>query len=163
MKKQTLIQILNVLFIFLMLCSCDFQTSSNKDKHLQQDLIIVTDSISQLMSKYHYNPTELTTNEYIELEKKVKDLAKSVKTRQEFINGFNELWKDGPFSHVRLGLTENSAEAMADYIDTLNVGSGSVSLDWVNNTAVLTVTTMTGSGVSRDGKFVCFNCNDNMC
>jgi carboxyl-terminal processing protease len=144
MKKQTLIQILNVLFIFLMLCSCDFQTSSNKDKHLQQDLIIVTDSISQLMSKYHYNPTELSKDEYLELEKKVKNLAKSVKTRQDFINGFNELWKDGPFSHVRLGFIEKRAYEMANYIDTLNVGNGSVSLDWVNNTAVLTITTMTG-------------------
>ena len=60
------------------------------------------------MNEYHYNPKELDTDEYVELEKKIKILAKSVKTRQEFINGFNELWKDGPFSHVRLALQKNA-------------------------------------------------------
>ncbi|NPD47367.1 hypothetical protein [Lentimicrobium sp. S6] len=84
-----------VLYIILLLYSCDFQPSDKKDKNLNQDLKVVSDSISMLMSKYLYNSTELSTYEYLALEKKVMGLAKTVQTKQEFINGFNELWKDG--------------------------------------------------------------------
>ena len=33
---------------------------------------------------------------------------------------------------------------MADYIDTLKVGEQSVTLEWIDKTSVLTITTMTG-------------------
>ncbi len=135
---------LGSLFLFLLLLSCDFQPSSKKGKPLNQDLTSVTESISQLMSEYHYNPAELTTENFLELEKKVQDLATTAKTKQAFIDGFNQLWKDGPFSHVRLGVLERPAEEMAGFIDSMRVGDHSVSLKWMDQTAVLTVTTMTG-------------------
>lgn len=133
-----------ILVIFLTLYSCDFRFSKANDKKFNQDLTNVIDSISLLMSDFHYNPNELSTVEYLELEKKVYGLTKTVQSKQEFINGFNELWKDGPFSHVSLGLAERSAEEMADFIDSLRVGDQSVTLEWKDKTAVLTVTTMTG-------------------
>jgi len=133
-----------VLFIFLTLNSCDFQSSKNSDKKFNRDLSTATKSISQLMSDFHYNPNELSTDEYLELERKVNRLADTVQSKQDFIDGFNELWKDGPFSHVLLGLSERSAEEMANYIDSLRVGDQSVTLEWKDKTAVLTVTTMLG-------------------
>jgi hypothetical protein len=132
------------LVLFLMLCSCNFQSSGTKSKQLNQNLLTVVDSISQLLDEYHFNPTELTTDKYLELEKKIRKLAKTVQTKQEFINGFNELWEDGPFSHLKLGTIEMPAEDMAQFIDSMRVGDHSVSLEWMENTPVLTVNTMTG-------------------
>ena len=133
-----------VLFIFITLYSCNFQASDNNGTKLNQDLTKVTDSISVLMSSFHYNPSMLTSNEYLELKKEIDILAKTVQSKQEFINKFNVLWKDGPFSHVSLGTSERSAEEMADFIDSLRVGDQSVVLEWKNKTAILTVNTMTG-------------------
>ena len=133
-----------LVFILSVIYSCDFKSSEKTLNQINKDLISVTDSISQLMSAYHYNPAELKTDEYLELEKKIQVLAKTVQTKQEFIDGFNQVWNDGPFSHVRLGFLERRAETMANYIDSLRVGSEAVSLKWVDKTAVLTVNTMTG-------------------
>ena len=133
-----------LLIIFLTLYSCDFGLSGKKEDKINADFTAVADSISLLMSAYHYNPAELATDKYLVLEKKVRVLANMVQTKQEFINGFNELWKDGPFSHVTLGISERRAEEMAEFVDTLRVGDYSVSLEWVEETAILTVTTMTG-------------------
>lgn len=143
MKQLTMKQ-LAVLFIVLLLYSCNFQPSDKKSKLLNQDLLAVSDSISQLMSKYHYNPNELTTDEYLSLEKKVKDFAKTAQTKEEYIKGFNDFWKDGPFSHVTLGISERSADEIAEFMDSLRVGEQSVSLQWIEKTAILTVNTMMG-------------------
>jgi C-terminal processing protease CtpA/Prc len=133
-----------LLCFFLTQYSCDFRSSKASDNQFNKDLINVTDSISQLMSDFHYNPSMLTTDEYLKLEKEVNSLAKSAQSKQEFITGFNELWTDGPFSHVVLALSDRRAEDMADFIDSLRVGDQSVNLEWKDQTAVLTVNTMTG-------------------
>ncbi len=140
-----LLKQLAVLFIVLLLNSCNFLPSDKKSKLLNQDFIAVSDSISQLMTKYHYNPKELTTDEYLSLEKKVRGLAKTAQTKEEFIKGFNDFWKDGPFSHVTLGISERSADEIAEFIDSLRVGEQSVSLQWIEKTAILTVNTMMGA------------------
>ena len=142
--KQLKMKQLAVLFIVILLYSFNFLPSNKKSKLLNQELMVVSDSISQLMSKYHYNPKELTTNEYLGLEKKVTGLAKTAQTKQEFANGFNEFWKDGPFSHVTLNISERNADEMAEFFDTLRVGDQSVSLEWIEKTAILTVNTMMG-------------------
>jgi len=144
MKRLTVIHILGVFVITVCLSTCQSQTSGNKLKQLHQDLIVVTDSISQLMSDYHYNPAELATDEYLDLEQKIGDLAKTVQSKQEFIDGFNVLWSNGPFSHVRLAFLERPAKEMANFIDSMEIGNQGVSLKWMGKTAVLNVTTMTG-------------------
>ena len=135
---------LTVMFIIILMYSCNFQAQNKKSELLNDELITVADSISKLMYKYHYNPKELSSTEYFGLEKKVKRLAKTSQTKQEFVNGFNELWKQGPFSHVGLSLTEKTANEMAKFVDTMRVGDQSVSLKWIEKTAILTVNTMMG-------------------
>ena len=137
MKKS--IKILAALFTVILMHSCKFSESQGN-----KQLVSVADSISALMNNYHYNPEELKKEEYVKLEVKVQILADTVKTREEFINGFNDIWKDGPFSHVRLGTMIQPATAMADYIDSLKVGNQSVSISWNGKTAILTINTMTG-------------------
>jgi carboxyl-terminal processing protease len=132
------------LYIVLLFYSCDFQPSNKKETIFNQELITVSDSISQLLSRHVYNPKELTTNEYLSIEKKVRGLAKTAQTKEEFIKGFNDFWKDGPFSHVTLGISERNAHDMAEFVDTMRVGEQSVSLQWIENTAILTVNTMMG-------------------
>lgn len=133
-----------ILFIVLILCSCTFRPSSIKVNQLHQDLMVVSDSISQLISQYHYNPGELKTKQYLALEKKVMGLAKSAQSKSDYLNKFNDYWKDGPFSHVTLSIAEKIAHEMAEYLDTLQVGEQSVSLQWNENTAILSVNTMMG-------------------
>ncbi len=132
------------LLLVLLLCSCDLSTTDKKNNPLNEDLIAVSDSISRLMSKYHYNHTELASDQYLTLQKKVRALTQTVTTKQEFNKGFNALWKDGPFSHVTLNMPTRSAEEMAAFFDTMRVGDQSVSLQWIEKTAVLTVNTMMG-------------------
>lgn len=136
-------KILIVLFIAFVLISCN-HSKGTKNTVLNQELLTVADSISQLMATYHYNPKELAGTAYLELEKEIQKLAITVDSKEDFIDGFNRLWSNGPFSHVRLAKLENSADRMADYIDSLRVGDQSVSLNWEGKTAILTVTTMTG-------------------
>lgn len=100
--------------------------------------------ISALMSRYHYNPKELTTPEYRKLEQQVAELAKSSSSKQQFIDSFNQLWVDGPFSHVRLDHAHQPAEKLADYLDGMRVGGHGASLLWQGKVAILTVNTMMG-------------------
>lgn len=132
-----------VLFMALVLGSCN-QSQEPKNTQLNQELVTVADNISLLMAKYHYNPKELDEVAYLKLEKEIQKLTKNVKTKEAFIEGFNQLWSDGPFSHVRLAKTKYPAEEMAKFIDSLRVGDQSVSLNWEGKIAILTVTTMTG-------------------
>ena len=124
--------------------SCNIQAQDKKSKLITQELLAVSDSISQKMFKYLYNPNELNTPGYLALEKKVLGLAKTAQTKQEFVKGFNQFWQEGPFSHVALSLTEKTANEMAEYLDKMRVGEQSVSLEWVEKTAILTVNTMMG-------------------
>jgi hypothetical protein len=135
---------LAVMFIVVILYSCNFQAQDKKNELITQNLIAVSDSISLLMSEYHYNSNQLNTREYLVLEKRILSLAKKAKTKQEFVEGFNNLWKDGPFSHVSLNYTEKTANEMAEFLDNMNVGEQSVSLEWIDKTAILTVNTMMG-------------------
>lgn len=133
-----------ILFVLAAICSCKNTPAGSEMKELNVQLKTVADSVSGLMSKYHYNPEELASEEYIELEGKVQELAKKSQTKQEFVDGYNKLWTEGPFSHVRLAKMEQPANQIASYIDSLRVGDQSVSLEWINKTAMLTVNTMMG-------------------
>jgi carboxyl-terminal processing protease len=135
-----------VIMILLGLKACNTPSPSQSEDHQlsSETLIEVADSISQLMSAYHYNPAELDTEGYLELEKTVRQLAANPQSPEAFAGGFNEIWKEGPFSHVGLQVTDMTATDMAAYVDTLRVGEQSVSLEWMEQTAVLTVKTMMG-------------------
>ena len=135
---------LAVLCFTITIVSCQSQPTITEKEIANTEMIAIADSISKLMSSYHFNPAELNNEGYLKLERRVFDLAKKAKSGEEFVNGFNELWKDGPFSHVSLQFSNMKATDMADYFDTLRVGGQSVSLEWKDKTAILTVRTMMG-------------------
>lgn len=135
---------LGLLVLVVLIYSCNTKSHTAKDSELPNKLATVIDSISQLLSTYHYNPDELQNDEYLELKEQMESLVNNAQSKEDFIAKFNALWKNGPFSHVRLSKLERKAEEMADFIDSLIVGEQAVSLDWDNHTAILSVNTMTG-------------------
>ena len=104
----------------------------------------VAASINATMRQRHYNPAELEGPEYRRIEQQVTDLGDSAASDDEFIDGFRSTWQSGPFSHVRLEKTGQSAEDMANYLDAMRVGEGAVALGWQGDVAILTVNTMMG-------------------
>ena len=101
-------------------------------------------AISETMQNYHYDPSALADESYRAIEARVAALAEQPQSREDFVAGFNEIWQDGPFSHVDLGIAQASAEDVAAYLDTLRVGGEGATLAWDGDIAILTVTTMMG-------------------
>ncbi|MEM8988250.1 MAG: S41 family peptidase [Pseudomonadota bacterium] len=108
------------------------------------DYSAVAKSISTTMAAHHYNPAELVTPEYAAIEKAVCNLAQTAKTDEAFVDGFQEIWRDGPFSHVNLSKAQGAAEDLAAFFDAMNVGENGATLAWKGDTAILTVNTMMG-------------------
>ena len=104
----------------------------------------VAAAINATMRTYHYDPEELDTPEYLLIESAISALGKSVTSDEQFIEGFREIWSDGPFSHVTISDAQQSADDLANYLDTLRVGGGGATLRWQGDIAVLTVNTMMG-------------------
>lgn len=108
------------------------------------DYLEVVTSINETMRAYHYNPAELDTAEYRQIEAATKLLAEAATSDEEFVDGFREIWKDGPFSHVTINVAQQSADELADYLDTIRIGGGGATLAWRGDVALLTVNTMMG-------------------
>lgn len=104
----------------------------------------VADAINTTLRKYHYDPAELESHAYRHMEAKLIDLAQKATTDDAFLEGFAELWRAGPFSHVALQRARASAEDTAAHLDNLRIGGGGAVLSWQDDCAVLTVTTMMG-------------------
>jgi carboxyl-terminal processing protease len=104
----------------------------------------VLEGISETMLAHHYNPALLESSAYLETQAKVAELAAQATSREEFAKGFNRIWRSGPFSHVRLDVAKQSADAMATYLDSMRVGDGAAQLSWHDDVAILTVNTMMG-------------------
>jgi len=138
MKKTIL------LFAIIILASCKGETKKQSENVLINSLAKVADSITYLMKEYHYNPNELLSDNYIAIDKRTHELASKVNSKDLFVEEFNKLWSNGPFSHVSLSISDKKASEMAIFFDSLRVGSQSVSLEWKDKTAILTVNTMMG-------------------
>lgn len=108
------------------------------------DLAEVARSVSETLRAHVYDPAVLDSERYAAIEHETLQLAGRVATRDEFVSAFNRMWQDGPFSHVRLVPAQQSAEQLASYLDTMNVGGTGAVLEWQGDTAVLTVNTMMG-------------------
>ncbi|HZW58648.1 MAG TPA: S41 family peptidase [Woeseiaceae bacterium] len=104
----------------------------------------VAAAINETIRAYHYDPAELDTPGYRRLEGAVMALGAAATSDEAFMAGFREIWKDGPFSHVTINVARQSADDLADYLDTIRVGGGGASLAWRGDVAVLTVNTMMG-------------------
>ncbi len=118
--------------------------------HAQQEEPKATDypavaiAVDQTMRAYHYNPAELAGAPYQKIVSEVAALAETVETDEDFVAGFREIWKNGPFSHVQLSVAEQTAEDLTAYLDNLRIGGGGAVLSWQDDAAVLTVNTMMG-------------------
>jgi hypothetical protein len=109
------------------------------------DLVQVAEAISRTFENYHYDPEELQSAEFLRLDARMHQLAAASGSTEAFVAGFTELWSDGPFSHVRLSQSSQTAEEMAAYLDSLAIGGGGAVLSWKGDIAILTVNTMMGT------------------
>jgi len=101
-------------------------------------------AINQTLHDHLYDPAELETSAYRAIEAKVNALALRATSNEVFIEGFRDIWKDGPFSHVELKQAQQPAADLAHYLDTLRIGGGGAQLTWQDDIAILTVNTMMG-------------------
>jgi carboxyl-terminal processing protease len=108
-----------------------------------QGLPAAAAAISALINSNHYNPNSLNDPAYRALEAQTTALGQNAQSREQFVSEFNALWRNGPFSHVNLGVARAGAEDTAAYLDQLRVGQGAT-LTWNSDIAVLTVSTMMG-------------------
>jgi C-terminal processing protease CtpA/Prc len=110
----------------------------------QADYAEVAAAINETMRAYHYDPAELDTPGYERIEAAITELAEVATSNTAFVEGFSEIWKSGPFSHVELRAAQQSADDIAAYLDNLRVGGGGAVLTWQGGVAILTVNTMMG-------------------
>jgi hypothetical protein len=98
------------------------------------------------MRAHHFDPAIGANPALLAVEAEVSALAATQQTRQEFVTGFNRIWRGGPFSHVNLVLAQGNAAQMADQLDQMRIGGGGARLTWPEpGVALLTVNTMMGS------------------
>lgn len=109
------------------------------------DFRAAAESINQLVRANHYSATELDTDAYRQIERQVIALGATATSTDEFMNGFNALWRKGPFSHVGLRRAEEPAADRIARLDTLIAGDDAVTLSWKDDNAILTVNTMSGA------------------
>lgn len=128
------------------MCALNFTGPSYADEpvRFQTDFSQVVASINETMRAHHYNPVELDGPDYRRVEAATAEMAEVATSDEAFIKGFREIWKNGPFSHVQLNVAKQSADDLADYLDTIRIGGGGALLAWQDDVAVLTVNTMMG-------------------
>ena len=133
----------NFIFVIVLLSAIG---ASHADERIspKTNYLELAAAINATMRTYHYNPEELDTPEYLRIEEAISALSKSVTSDEEFTEGFRDIWSNGPFSHVTINDAQQSADDLADYLDTMRIGGGGASLGWQGNVAILTVNTMMG-------------------
>lgn len=102
-------------------------------------------AINRTIATNHYHRAELDSETYRQIERDVMALGEKAVSADEFMNGFNAIWRKGPFSHVRLQIAHEPAADRLARLDTSIAGPDAVTLSWQGATAVLSVTTMNGS------------------
>jgi carboxyl-terminal processing protease len=110
-------------------------------------LQLAAQAISRTLHQHLFDPAALNGEAFKAIEQRVEQLAATAASRRAFIDGFNQAWAEGPFSHVRLAAARQTAEQTAQYLDTLRVGAQGApgaALSWQSDVAVLTVNTMMG-------------------
>tara|TARA_R110000744_G_scaffold125730_6_gene231553 strand:- start:41272 stop:42294 length:1023 start_codon:yes stop_codon:yes gene_type:complete len=119
-------------------------SSLAQDAPAHTDFTELADAINATMLAHHYNPAELEGPAYAAVEQAVSALALTATTDQEFLSGFRTIWRSGPFSHVVLRQSDQTAAEMGAGFDSMRIGGGGAVLSWDDEIAVLTVNTMMG-------------------
>lgn len=106
-------------------------------------------AINETMRGFHFNPRALDRQEYLAIEAATLQLGRNAADIDAFVSGFDDLWRDAPFSHVNLSKAQGTAEETAAYLDQMEAGDDAVELRWLqgqtSDIAILTVNTMMGS------------------
>lgn len=108
------------------------------------DYPAVARAINDTLHTWLYDPAELDTPAYRQVEAELEALALRAASDESFITGFRDIWRDGPFSHVEFSRAQQPAADLATYLDTLRIGGGGAQLAWQDDVAILTVKTMMG-------------------
>jgi hypothetical protein len=108
--------------------------------------------IATMRTKF-YHPAELDNNEaFKRIEEAVIELGENASSADEFLTGFNDLWRGGPFSHVRL--MRGVPVAVSNTPSNVQrAGDDPVMLAWEGSTAILTVDTMSGTSEKIDAAY----------
>ena len=110
--------------------------------------------VNSLMHKYHYMPEQLNGAGYQNMLVQMQAHAKTASSDEAFIEGFNKLWHKGPFSHVRMQANEQPADALAAYLDQMQVGENATSLTIDDSIALMQINTMMGTDtIERIGTY----------
>jgi carboxyl-terminal processing protease len=102
-------------------------------------------TINATIRANHFHRAELDSDAYRQIEKTVIALGERATSAEGFVEGFNALWRKGPFSHVSLRKAQESAAERYARLDTEIAGPDAVTLTWQGNVAILTVNTMSGA------------------
>jgi len=137
-------QLISILAFAVVAISITGLSSADESTHPKTDYSEVAVAINKTMHAYHYNPVELDSPQYRQIEAAITALAATATSDEAFMDGFRAIWKNGPFSHVTLNAGHQSADDLADYLDTIRIGGGGALLSWRGDVAVLTVNTMMG-------------------
>jgi C-terminal processing protease CtpA/Prc len=87
----------------------------------------------------------LDNDAYRQIERDVIALGDKAVSTDEFLAGFNAIWRRGPFSHVGLRKAEEPVAERYARLETQLAGDGAVTLAWKGPTAIVTVNTMSGA------------------
>lgn len=100
--------------------------------------------ISALLRQHLFDPSLLQSKAARQHLLKQQKLAAESKDLADFVGKFNQLWRDGPWSHVQLAPRRIPAAQMANFVDNMDAGPDAVQLRWSGKIPVLTVHTMMG-------------------
>lgn len=143
-RRRELARLVSTLALAVIAISVTGLSHSGEPGPSGTDYSEVGAAINKTMRTYHYDPAELDTPAYRRIEAAIVELAGIATSSETFVAGFREIWKDGPFSHVEINVAQQSADALADYLDEMRIGGGGASLAWLDDVAILTVNTMMG-------------------
>ena len=124
-------------------CTCSFAVADDTGSR-GAGYTDIAAAINATLRAHLYDPAELDTPGYRRIEASVDELAARADSDEAFIQGFSDIWKDGPFSHVEFRKAQQPAAALAAYLDGMRVGGGGARLAWKDDVAILTVNTMMG-------------------
>lgn len=102
-------------------------------------------AINATIRANHFHRAELDSAAYRQVESDVIAVGERATSAEEFVEGFNALWRKGPFSHVSLRKAQESAAERNARFDTEMAGPEAVTLTWQGNAAILSVNTMSGA------------------
>lgn len=100
--------------------------------------------IRALMTSHLFNPALLQSPMARQHLLKQQQLAAESQDLGDFVGKFNQLWRDGPWSHMQLAPRRIPAAQMATFVNNMDAGPDAVQLRWIGTIPVLTVNTMMG-------------------